>query len=148
MQKLPASRFDTLNPWSTPSRGRTQLEKVDERKTVEWAVSQGILVTKLTIAGQTGWPDRCFWLPGGRPLLIEFKRVDEAPRQKQAYIHKQLRELGYDVETHDTKEDAIASIKTRRAAAQNDKARRPKRSSAGKVGTSSLPKAGVKVPAR
>ena len=32
----------------------------------------GIESTKLNVRGETGLPDRLFWIPGGRPLFIEF----------------------------------------------------------------------------
>jgi hypothetical protein len=61
----------------------------------------GIKGSKLVTPGDTGYPDRIFWIPGGRPLMIEFKRPGEAPSPKQEYIHGQLRQLGYQVEVHD-----------------------------------------------
>lgn len=63
--------------------------------------------------GETGWPDRCFFLPGGKPLYIEFKWPGEEPDAKQVYIHKMLRELGYDVEWHDNEAEALAAIRAR-----------------------------------
>lgn len=78
---------------------RTPLETKTETAVVRWAQTRGILVTKM--AGNpslTGWPDRCFWLPGGKPVLIEFKRRGARPRQGEKYqwhIQKQLRRAGY-----------------------------------------------------
>lgn len=81
---------------------RGNLESALEVKAVKLAWEQfGVLGSKLSILGDTGYPDRIFWLSGGRPWLVEFKRPGESPRKKQVYIHAQLRRLGYDVEVHD-----------------------------------------------
>lgn len=79
----------------------------------------------LHTGGETGWPDRIFFIPN-RPLLIEFKRPGEkdntSPRQE--YIHDILRELGYDVQVHDNKDEALAAIKAAKLeAARLSKAR-------------------------
>lgn len=44
-----------------------------------------------------GWPDRQFFIPGGRPMFIEFKVPGQHPTPLQAYIHDLLRSLKYDV---------------------------------------------------
>ena len=46
-------------------------ESALERWCVAEARSRGIVVSKVT--DPTGITDHCFWLPGGRPWLIEFK---------------------------------------------------------------------------
>lgn len=60
--------------------------------------------------GETGWPDRQFFIKGGRPLLIEFKRPGEQPTGKQILMHEMLRSIGYDVQVHDNEDEAIAAI--------------------------------------
>lgn len=70
----------------------------------------GIIGAKLTVPGDTGYPDRIFWLPGGRPLLIEFKQPGEAPEPKQEYHIRRLRALGYLVEVHDNATDALRAV--------------------------------------
>jgi hypothetical protein len=70
----------------------------------------GIVGSKLVTPGDTGYPDRIFWLPGGKPLLIEFKRPGEEPEPKQEYIHAQLRKLGYQVEVHDNAIRAFQAV--------------------------------------
>lgn len=70
----------------------------------------GIEGSKLKILGDTGYPDRIFWIPGGRPLLIEFKQPGEEPRAKQLHIHEQLRGLGYEVQVHDNAIDAFQAV--------------------------------------
>ncbi len=61
----------------------------------------GIEASKLIVKGDTGFPDRVFWLPGGKPFFIEFKKPGEKPTGKQLHIHNQLRKMGYRVEVHD-----------------------------------------------
>ena len=70
----------------------------------------GVLSSKLKVLGQTGFPDRIFWLPDGKPLLIEFKCPGEEPEPKQRHIHAQLRALGYMVEVHDNDLDALQAV--------------------------------------
>jgi len=72
----------------------------------------GIKGSKLKVKGESGYPDRIFWLPGGKPFLIEFKKPGEEPRPSQIRIHDYLRSLGYKVEVHDNAIDALeATIK-------------------------------------
>lgn len=58
----------------------------------------GLKSSKLKILGENGYPDRIIWLPGGKPLMIEYKRPGEDPRPKQIEIHDYLRKLGYHIE--------------------------------------------------
>jgi hypothetical protein len=59
---------------------------------------------------ENGFPDRVFWLPAGKPFLIEFKRPGEDPRPKQHDIHEFLTSLGYEVEVHDNVADAFEAV--------------------------------------
>jgi len=52
---------------------------------------------KLTILGRVGWPDYIFLYYGARVLFIEFKREGKKPKKIQAYIHSQLRKMGFKV---------------------------------------------------
>lgn len=70
----------------------------------------GIISSKLVTPGDTGFPDQIFWLPGGRPLLIEVKRPGEEPSPKQIYQHNRLKQLGYYVEVHDNEVRAFQTI--------------------------------------
>lgn len=70
----------------------------------------GIKGSKLTVTGDTAFPDRIFWIPGGKPLLIEFKKPGEEPRPKQLYNHEWLRNLGYKVEVHDNELRALQAV--------------------------------------
>jgi hypothetical protein len=84
-----------------------------------WVANQargvlGIENIKLGSRYNGGWPDRIFFIPGGRPLCIEFKRPGEEPDERQKEIHRRLRALGYAVEVHDDRDAALESV--RRAA--------------------------------
>jgi hypothetical protein len=72
----------------------------------------GIVGSKLKVLGDTSWPDRIFWLPGGKPLLIEFKRPGYDPQPKQSDTHESLKDLGYDIQVHDNAADAFQAIIT------------------------------------
>lgn len=71
--------------------------------------------------GETGWPDRIFFIPGGSPLIIECKRDGKPTSAKQDYIINMLRGLGYDVEVYDNYEEAYGAIRARVEAAQVSK---------------------------
>lgn len=45
--------------------------------------------------------------------MLEIKELGYEPDPKQDYIHRTLRELGYDVDWTDSEEDALAKIKAR-----------------------------------
>lgn len=62
---------------------------------------------------ETGWPDRMFFIAGGRPFLLEFKEVGYEPEPKQVYIHDMLEKLGYDVAWTDNEEAALEAIEAR-----------------------------------
>lgn len=87
------------------------LEGYIQGKVVSWARHDlGILACKLATRAQRSFPDFIFFIPGGRPLCIEFKATGAKATQAQADIHQQLRAKGYDVETHDTIEGAKRAI--------------------------------------
>ena len=71
----------------------------------------GVTSSKIVTPGETGWPDRLFWLPTGHPVLIEFKRPGEAPRPKQEHVHALLRDLGYPVYVCDSAIVALLIIR-------------------------------------
>jgi hypothetical protein len=89
------------------------LESSVERRAKRRADELGVLNAKLTPQGQRAYPDRMFFVPGGRPLLIEFKQEGERPTKLQAYIQKRLRAAGYDVRWTDSAEQAIAWLEER-----------------------------------
>lgn len=95
-----------------------RLEKQDEDTLMNWARERGLLALKLNTIGNRGYPDRIFFILGGRPLLIELKRKGAKPTKLQLYVHQQLRRLGYDVQVHDNPEDAKRAVTAAVEAAQ------------------------------
>jgi hypothetical protein len=94
------------------------LEITIEQKVCDRVLHElGVLSAKLTTPGQTGYPDRIFWLPNGRLFLIEFKRPGEKARKKQLYVHQLLRKLGYQVEVHDDADRAFEAVRAALATA-------------------------------
>jgi hypothetical protein len=89
----------------------TILESSTEQRVKEWADKHGIMNAKLTPMGQRGYPDRAFFRPKGRLLIIEFKRVGEKPGKLQKYIMSKLHELGYDVRWTDNADTAIGWLR-------------------------------------
>ena len=71
----------------------------------------GLFVTKG--GGTSGMPDYIFWIPGGKPLLIEFKDGDKGVLSDiQAHIINQFKGWGYNVEV------CISSYEGKRAVAR------------------------------
>ena len=100
------------------------LEKRIETNTCERVLHElGVASAKLATPGRRGIPDRIFWLPGGIPLMIEFKRPGEEPRPLQSHIHALLKQLGYLVEVHDNEDEAFESVRRTLEAAQLPKDR-------------------------
>jgi hypothetical protein len=71
----------------------------------------GVESVKFTPAGSNGWPDRQFWVPGGRPMLIEFKAPGERLDPLQVHRHEQLKGWGYDVITCWTDDEAVGAVR-------------------------------------
>src|SRR5580700_822700 len=89
----------------------SQLESSIERRVKQWADAHGILNCKFTPVGTRGYPDRMFFVPGGFPLLLEFKKEGETPTKLQAYIIGKLKENGYDARWTDNSETAIGWLR-------------------------------------
>jgi hypothetical protein len=102
---------------------RGEVETDIERKACKQAEKLGVRNIKINTRSDTGWPDRIFFIPGGRPLFIEFKRPGEDPDPKQEYIHEILKKLGYDIEVHDTVEGAVSAVVTALEASSRAKKR-------------------------
>lgn len=96
------------------ARGRFRREKAIEARVCKRALEElGVpnLPVKLVAGATTGWPDRIFLLPGGRPLFIEMKDPEKGVvSPKQHLIHKMLRDLGYEVQVHDNEQEAVTAI--------------------------------------
>ena len=90
---------------------RAALESACEKKVNAWYDARWPeMRTKLNLFGRRGWPDQCYWIPGGRPLLIEFKKKGEVPRALQVYVIETLKGNGYDVQVHDDPEFAKSAV--------------------------------------
>lgn len=61
-----------------------------------YVASRGGLALKLQLAGQRGFPDRTFLLPGGIALFVEVKRLrgGKVSHEQERWI-KKLRALGF-----------------------------------------------------
>jgi|SRR6267378_11218 len=88
-----------------------KLEIDIEEEACTKALDLGVTNVKMKFAGVVGYPDRQFFIPGGRPLFIEFKRPGEPLRAGQKIIIRRLRYYGYQVEICDTVNEAIEFIK-------------------------------------
>jgi hypothetical protein len=80
---------------------RRRLEIDIETDCVNIAAAAGVPSSKLEKVKRS-WPDRAFWIPGGRPWIVEFKRPGETPEPQQAERIEMLRELGYPVDVIDS----------------------------------------------
>ena len=80
------------------------LEKSVQASVVSYARKLGIRCDKLSSGSRfqsNGLPDYIFWIGGGHPLLIEFKRSGGQPTPLQSQVHAQLKGLGYVVHVID-----------------------------------------------
>jgi hypothetical protein len=68
-------------------------ESALEARCVKWARFQGVVVAKLTQLD--GVPDRVFFTPGGRPLIVEFKATGEVTEELQSWYLRTLKSAGY-----------------------------------------------------
>ena len=84
-------------------------ESATESYCVKWARSRGIVVAKLTECN--GVPDRVFFVPGGSPLIIEFKAKGLVPERLQTWYLDALTAAGYTAHWCDTKNYFIALMK-------------------------------------
>lgn len=59
---------------------------------------------------ETGLPDTIFWIPHGRPLLVEFKWQAWELEPKQEYWHKIFRDLQYEVQVHNDVNETLTAV--------------------------------------
>jgi hypothetical protein len=85
---------------------------------VRWAEERNILHLKINVRGRRGFPDHFFFIDGGRPALIEFKKPGESPGKLQSYIIGLLAELNYDILVTDNKEEATKWLNKKAQTAQ------------------------------
>lgn len=70
-------------------------------------------VLKVNPLWAAGWQDRIFFVPGGKPLIIEFKRPGGVTSPLQEKRHEELLLLGYDHHVIDNKDEGKALIRAR-----------------------------------
>lgn len=87
------------------------LESVVEGAVCRWADMNGIRHLKLNGSGNRSYPDRLFFIPGGRPVLIEFKKQGKEPEPLQGFVIEALREINYEVYWTDDKDEAIGWLR-------------------------------------
>jgi hypothetical protein len=92
----------------------TSEQRVNERAEKEL----GLTNSKL---GKDGMPDRIYWMPFGKPILIEWKKPGEQPTKRQWYWIYFLRGLQYDVQWFDNEQRAFEYLTA--AVARSVKAR-------------------------
>ncbi len=73
------------------------LEQQIERSVVRWAEANGWMARKVEYPGRAGAPDRWFFGPGGRLVIIEFKRPNGILSEPQKREIQRLADLGFDV---------------------------------------------------
>lgn len=79
------------------------MEKTVEEYLRRRVQAEGGLALKLTCPGFTGVPDRLILMPGGRAYFAETKDAGRKPTARQARVHGQLRDLGFEVFVPDSK---------------------------------------------
>jgi hypothetical protein len=90
--------------FSDGRRKITMREKNIEKKLVMAVKEHGGLCPKLVSPGMDGMPDRMVLLPGECIIFVEVKAPGKKPRPIQALRHRQLTELGFEVEVLDDPE--------------------------------------------
>lgn len=90
---------------------RKRKESALEQWCVKWARSRQIVVAKLTEV--SGIPDRVFFIPGGKPLIVEFKKRAEKPDPLQDWYLKRLLDDGYHVGWCEARDGFLAEMKER-----------------------------------
>lgn len=75
---------------------RWRLESDIQEKVTLHAIHIGLIPVRINVVGRKGWPDYGYGY-AGRMCFIEYKRPGEKPEPLQAYVHKILRDQGFDV---------------------------------------------------
>jgi hypothetical protein len=90
-----------------------KLESQIEVAVTRWAEERNILHLKLSLQFRRGYPDHLYFILGGRPVMIEYKRPGGRLTRLQQHIVGLLLEAGYDVAVAETKEEAIAYLESK-----------------------------------
>lgn len=81
-------------------------EIIIEKALVAECEKRGGLAYKLNVPGRVAVPDRLLLLPGGRAVFVECKAPGQSPRPAQQRELARLKQLGFEVYTLDTKDNA------------------------------------------
>ena len=94
-------------------KNRRERDKIENPTRGRALNELGVPSVKLNLraGADTGMADTLYFIPGGRPLLHEYKWGTVAPEPKQVYTHMWLKKLGYDVQVHNSVESAFESIR-------------------------------------
>ena len=102
-----------------------KLEHSIEDAVDRWAKRTGrILIFKLKLDTNAGWPDKMYLLPGNQACFIEFKRAGEEPEPLQYHRIKVLRSYQYEVCWTRSSKAAIRWLSAKLQAAPVPKTRR------------------------
>lgn len=87
-------------------------EKAIEKYLVEKVKTIGGVCLKYSNPNMDGYPDRLVVLPGGRTSWVELKSKNKKPTKLQMLRHKQLADMGHNVNVVDSKNnvDYLISI--------------------------------------
>jgi hypothetical protein len=83
------------------------LEKTIEAKFIKEANKRGCQCLKLNVMGRRSWPDRLVLIPGGRFVMIEFKRPGGVLSPGQEALHEDLLKMGHRVFVCYSAEEAL-----------------------------------------
>ncbi len=92
------------------------MSTIESEKTLEKSLKRTIELDmkgkclKMLSTHVSGLPDRICLLPGGRIFFAEIKTTKQKPRKIQLWMHRKLRDLGFEVKIIDTSEQ-IKQIK-------------------------------------
>lgn len=84
------------------------LESYIEKQVIKAAEVAGFIQRKVAYVNRAGAPDRWLFGPGGRLIIVEFKRPGEKPKPHQEREIKRLRDLGFEVHVIDNVADGMA----------------------------------------
>lgn len=90
---------------------KKESEKVVERTLREDVEKMKGLCIKLLTQFFIGLPDRLILLPGKIAFFVETKSTGDEPSDIQKWVHKKLKDLGFDVYVLDTVEKVKTTLK-------------------------------------